>query len=326
MPATSAAGAAGAVRASVDRVGWWSQAQGGSDTVTGPTPLGGLGPALPQSPFVPDGSLPVAAALGEPQTEVAVGIALEGAAPGATVRKLTMRLVPAEGEGAQQNDTSAAMVACPITAFWGEADNGKWVDRPEADCEMVSAAGTRADDGSWTFDLTPIAAKWLDPFASIPVNGVAVLEAVDPPGTFQVAFAGDPADIVLSADISPAPPAADPFAVPSGGGATFAPPSSGFDPPATPLPEPAVSGPAEQPRSPAEPAPAVELGSTRAGDLLGNLPLGLVLLVPLGLLAAALVGRAVTGGGPAPSTGHRRAGVSRALAPRGLGRPVGGRP
>jgi hypothetical protein len=327
VPVTSAAGAADTVRASVDRVGWWSQTQGAGDPVTGPTPLGGLVPALPQSPFVPEDALPVAASLGEPQTEVAVGIVLEGAEPGATVRKLTMRLGLAEGSGAQQNDASAAIVACPITAFWGEADNGKWIDRPEADCETASAPGTRADDGSWTFDLTAIAALWLDSFASIPVNGIALLEAVDPPSTFQVAFSGAPADIVLAADISPAPPAADPFAVPSSGAAaSFAPPSTGFDAPVTPLPEVAAPTPVEQPRSTPAPTPAVELGSTRVGDLLGNLPLGLLLLVPLGLVGAALMGRAVGGGRSAAGTGRRRAGVSRALAVRGLGRPVGGQP
>ena len=311
-------GATQAATVTADKVGWWSQSQGAADPAIGTTPLGGVVPAIPSSPFVPAGSIPVAADLGEPQTEAAVGVVLDGAPPGSTVNKLTMTLQLADGNGAQQNDTQAAIVACPITSFWGESENGKWADKPEAECDTASAKGTRNDDGSWTFDLTAIASKWLDPFATIAPNGVALVEAVDPPGTFQVAFAGTDG-IAFDADITPAAAGGDPFAVPSGGSAgDFGGGTStgSYEVPSTPVPEVAAPSSPDTGRATRRPARPVAVTANRGGDVLGNLPVALVLLVPLALVLALLAGQALARGREQVASTRRQGGVGRVLSTR----------
>jgi hypothetical protein len=266
---------------------------------------------LPQSPLVPEGSLPVSAALGEPQNVAAVGIVLPS---GMDVIQLAMTLaVTPDG---QSNDGQAALQACPITSFWGPAEGGTWEDRPKADCERA-AKGERNDDGSWTFDLTSMASDWVGQ----PSNGVLLTEASDAPATFQVAFAGLPDGIRFEADLQPASSDGG-FALGGtgfGGTATGSSESPAIDVGALPAPS-LARGEAEAAPVRRSPARTVAALPRQAGHVLGNLPLGMALLLPLALLLAAALLQTVTG--PArPARTRRQGGVGRSLAARSLHRP-----
>ena len=328
--------------ATVDKVGWWNATQGPQPG----EPDNPLRPALAPVPApptnVPADSVGVAAALGEPTKVAAVGILLEGAT-GGTVDSLKLTLKESPTPGATIGADQAVIVACPITAFWGDTRNGNWIDRPTADCDLASAQGSRNADGTWTFDLASVAAAaaWLDPASSTGQNGVLLVERVDPPGGFEASFL-DPSAGGMTLEFAATGGGAvpDPFATPgdtSTAGDAFAlGPDSGFsagdlgrtDPislspspvPSTGRGTPATATPDALPRPATRPAAS----TGRAGDLIGNLPWAIYLLVPLALaLAVALslvlgtAERPVPSGGGAPVVGRRRlGGVSRALVRR----------
>lgn len=302
-----------------DKEGWWSQAR---DATTG-TPAGGGVPALPET--VPEGAIAIAATGGQINKVAALGIVLD-AGRGSTVSTFTLTMKEAEGTGAQQNPGDAAIVACPITDFFAGAENGALQDAPAADCEAASAEGTRADDGTWTFDLTAIADVWLDPFGTINPNGIRF----DPTGTgtFQVSLTGMD-DATFDVSIAPAEEDEDPFdasttTVPGGfsGSGSSSSGSSDF----STSPPPAVDSPAgDATATPAPPTTAAS-GSGEAaaapaarpaGDTSGNLPGGLPLLFVLGAAVALLMAWHLGPAGRKPhATTQRSGGVSRALAAR----------
>lgn len=325
--------------ATVDKVGWWNSTRGPQPG----EPDNPLRPALAPVPApptnVPADAVGVAAALGEPTKIAAVGILLEGAA-GGTVDSLKLSVKEATAPGATIGSDQAVIVACPITAFWGETRNGNWIDRPEADCDLASAEGTRGADGTWTFDLTSVAAAagWLDPASSTGQNGVLLVERVDPPAGFEASFL-DPSAGGMTLEFAATGGGAvpDPFATP-GDTATSPDFSLSTDPgfvggelgrtdPITlsPVPVPSRGGGAPSAAAPDLPRPATQPAAStgRAGDLVGNLSWATWLLVPLALVAAVVLSLALgTSRTPAPSgatpaPGRRRlGGVSRALARR----------
>jgi len=331
VPATSASAAAEG--ATIDKTGWWNRA----NTPT-PTPAGPV--TVPPPADVPAGDLAVGAFGAEASAIAAVGIQPDDG-PGATVRSLTLTLVEDPDAGNRSTDT-AAIIACPIVSFWAGGENGAWDTRPEAGCEAAKAAGTRADDGTWTFDLTAIAQLWADPDGTIRADGVALVpDLAAEPGSFQVVWAGgDAIDVVL--DSEPADEGEDPFGGPATGGASgggFGGSTSGggssssiggslFSPPSMSAP-PAIGGDVPTLEEPiAEPAdesaedevagaPVADdrPGRTRAGDLVGNWPAAGFLLVPL-LLAVLLATSYWLGPAGEPTAPERRGGVSRALAAR----------
>src|SRR4051794_37893273 len=168
---------------STAKSGWWSLSNQEADT-----PNGALSLPLPKSPVVPDNSLPVTATLGQPYNVSAIGFTIP---EGMQASSMTMTLTPATGGGADSNGSSAKIAACAVTAYWGGGDNGKWAAKPQWDCTKAKAPGTRNSDGSWTFDLAPIATLWSDAFESIPADNGVALVPDDPTGTFQVAYASD---------------------------------------------------------------------------------------------------------------------------------------
>lgn len=336
VPAVARADATGAT---IDKTGWWNRAN-----MTTPTPAGPV--AAPPPPGIPEGDLVVGALRGEPSAVLAIGVQPDEA-PGATVESFTLQVTEDPEAESNQGTAGAAILACPITDFWAGGPNGDWETRPSVDCAAASAAGTRDDNGVWTFDLTPIARVWFDPFGTIRADGVVLqpdLENTDP---FQAVFqGGDAIEIDLQAE--PGPAEEDPFASPGiedppadagfntgGSGDTgsiisppvvTAPPSPTFDSPSSdPLaspetePAPIETGSDADVDETAAPtvvdSPATEPAASRAGDLVGNLSP----LVFFGILAfVGMLGVMSYWLGPAgqPVTTIRQRGVSRVLEAR----------
>jgi hypothetical protein len=293
----------------VEKSGWWSQA---NQEV--PTPNGPFTPPLPKSPLVPEDSLPVTSFLGQPQNVSAIGFAIpEDMA--ATTFELILPL--AEGGGADSGGSSAKIAACAVTSYWEGTENGKWDAKPEWDCNKAKAPGKRNDDGSWTFDLGSIAALWADPFEDVArADGGIVLVPDDATSTFQVAFAKE--DITIEATLSEVTtPGDDAFTVDvsqetiPAGTPTFSEGSVATGD----LPAPTAERPSDGSR---------ESGGTRltasrqhdVGNIGGNLPLGMLLLVPLVLVVAVLAGQSVSARERRPDAVRRQGGVGRALAAR----------
>ena len=299
------------ITTTADRAGYWAASQG--VVPTSGTPLNGVLPPIPTSPTVPTNSLPVTAVAGQPQYESGIGISFsDPGLSGATINKLTMTLDPAPS--GQQNDSTASLLACPITVSgWVDVKNGKWSDKPAADCTKA-AKGKRNSDGSWTFDLVQVASLWTDPFSA---NGV-LLEPGDATSTFQVAFKDIASGGVhIDSDIKGNGNADASFAAPIsvapdnelGGGLTSSPltPSVG-----APLPPAAPVSP-NAPRQPSRPTIQRVARVGRASGNLANLSLWLLLLVPIAFLAV-LGAAAATNHRPAPDAPRRRqGGVGRAL-------------
>lgn len=266
------------------------------------------GQGLPVAPptTVPADALSVGHNLAQPYKVAAIGITLQ-AAPGSTVQTLTLALKEAEGAGANLGAASAVVVACPITGPWEPVVNGNWADVPDYDCELARSAGKRSDDGVWTFDLLAIGSQWLDAEFPLEQAGVLLLieQATEPQqisfraiktGEFRLEFAA-------SAPTEAEP--AEPVVV------------GGLESPAAPAPTPVA------PSAPNDASPAVLLTQPTQNkttgvaepDILGNLPWGAWLLVPIALVLAGAVSYAIGEGGRRGARTHRRTGaVSRALS------------
>lgn len=311
-----------ATGATVDKVGWWH-----SSNMTTSTPAANV--TLPPPPGVPAGTLAVGALNGEPDRLAAVGILPEAAA-GDSITAFTMTIKESGPPAAGFNGAAAKISACPITTFWVGGENGAWDTRPTYDCELAKAAGTRSEDGTWTFDLQSIGAAWLDPAGTIAPDGIVLVEEVDSPEGFQTVFAtsGEGA-LVVTLEVAPSAgtDGGEPVAPVDGSGSfdggsfdggspSFETPAIGSgDIPVGGLPAPEVESPAAG-TTPQDAAPSVSAPIASAGpDILGNLPGGLVLLVPAFLVLLGLLSYSL---GPAgePSAAARQRGVSRVLAAR----------
>lgn len=172
--------------ASVSKAGWWWRANEG--------PLEGnpVAPAPePPTPNIPEGALPVAAVAGDPEKVSAIEFALESG-PGATVTSMELSLRESKEPGANANADaeSTKVVACPVTeAFWIDASAGQWQSVPSYDCDLGMVEGERGSDGTWKFDLTSIASRWLSA-TDAPPPSIVLVEDVEAPESFQVAFDG----------------------------------------------------------------------------------------------------------------------------------------
>lgn len=311
--------------------GWWNRA---SQDVS--TPLGQL-PAAP-APDVPDGGLPVGATFGEPVRATGIGLMVD-AAPGAAVEAATLTLSEASTFGG-----APEVVACPILEFWVDGPNQPYDSMPAVDCDRA-VPGDRADDGTWTFDLAPIAAAWLDLGSGIDPNGVALLPAPESTGTFQVVFDGASAQVDLRTSGGDAD--ADPFGTPGadaggfdldlgsdvafdsdfGGGfasggfdSGFSSPDLGsgdvsFDPVAGADPEGAGDGGAAVDGGAGDDTESAAPAAARRPMGLGELPGAAWLLLPAALLLAGVTSYALgPAGEPVTAAGGRT--IARALASR----------
>lgn len=179
--------------ASVVKVGWWWSA---NDTGAVPPEAGPGADLLPPPPppqNVPEGALPVSAVAGEPEKVSAIELRLD-APPGSAVTSFLLALRETEESGANANADGEAVkvVACQVTeAFWADGEAEPWRGRPEHD-EDQCVTGVRGADGIWTFDLSSLAATWLDENQTNS-SSVVLAPDVDSPESFQVVYDG-PAD------------------------------------------------------------------------------------------------------------------------------------
>jgi hypothetical protein len=290
---------------------------------------------------VPPDGIAVSATAGETDKVAAFGVRIEVPA-GVVVSSLVLRLQESAAPGANTDVTTqagrpqATVAACPITEAWEPADGGPSDEAPEADCDLRSE-GVRSSTGAWAFDLTATAARWAD--GSLPQEGVLLTERIGPPLTFQVSYldlsTGSPTielSAVAAAETPPPPPP----------GAAEPPPTAETLPPVPPtvdvslggtgspdlaLPEPEPIGADPLGAEPEELDPAEPVGddavaaapaaasTPRATKVFGNLPPGLLLLVPIAL-AALLVTGVVVGPLGDPEITRRQGAVSSALARR----------
>lgn len=307
--------------ATVDDAGWWNRARPEVELPTGQPPP-------PPTPGVPAGSLVVGANVGEPDAITAVAIRSEQL-PGATIETYELTLREVDDEGANLNSTFAAITACPVTGFWLGGENGVWETRPTFDCETASAAGTRGEDGTWTFDLRQMGQLWSD--GTLQELGVALVESVEPPTAFRTVFAGL-GDLAIGVRVtaSGGEEPADPFGSGSSGsgfdtgstggsGGLGSGSSGGFRPPPTPPAAPTTVPPAVEPGTGEEaaeaPLPTIPIGGG-PGSPLGTLPWG---TVPLVLLVAGFALLAMVALGPSGDpvlAGGGGRGVTRAIEAR----------
>lgn len=259
---------------------------------------------------VPEDAIAVGHNIAQPDKVAAVGIQLE-ADPGSTVQTLSLVLKEAEDPAANIGADTAAVVACPITGPWDPVANGEWVDVPNYDCALGKITGKRSDDAMWSFDLLPLGRQWLDAEFPLEQAGVLLLieESSQPAqvsfrsvktGEFRLEFA-------VASAAEPEEPS-EPVVV------------GGLETPEAP--EAPVAQPESAP-APSEPEAVLVTQPVQAQresvpepDILGNLPWGAWLLVPLVIGAAATVSYAL---GPGRRQGARRreGPVSRALAREG---------
>ncbi len=345
----------GAAAATQD--GWWNRLQGPQEGEPEGNPLRPVIPALPPPPTVPGDAIAVAVAAGQPALVAAVGI--EIALPqGGLIESL--KLILKESASGNINSTGAKVLACPATTAWGPAKNAAWRDRPQADCSLFQTEGVRGDDGTWTFDLTGLGSQWADPFAfaPLPQNGVVLgLDASASPAPTQVAWSDfDTGNVVveLVATVTPGltAPGSDPLAgYPAPGSAENSAPfteipyaapelstgSAFTDPLAFPTGQPIFTPYAPAPATIDVPVPeaTTTLVAAPAGPPTGttlqaqpvvgfweDIPTPTILLVPVALGLALLVGLILgPAGRPLPSW-PRAGGLSRALARRHPGGDV----
>lgn len=172
--------------ASVVKAGWWWRAN------DAPADTGGVvaPPELPAT-TVPTGALPASAAAGDPEKVTAIEFALKYG-PGAAVTSMELSLRESAEPGANANADGAdtKVKACPVTEpFWVDSAAASWKSLPKYDCELATAEGKRDAKGVWTFDLTSMAGQWLAKDSTLSPS-IVLVEDVDAPATFQVAFAG----------------------------------------------------------------------------------------------------------------------------------------
>jgi hypothetical protein len=280
------------------------------------------------------GNLPVSARAGSVDKLSFVLFDLLSLPIGTTIDKavLTAPLVPNSQTDTTYAADPAKVVACPAgdEGFFGE-DGTSLEDAPTAKCDVASVTAKATADGkAYEFDITKIAAGWIDMN-----DGIAVTSAEGARTTpFQVVF-GKVTDWKLAVDYTlpstevegpePAPAPIDVAPpVDLGGGFSGSAPTAPFDPGVVTAPEPApVPAPMAPPAPPAQAfvpaaAPMALEGAMRPDASFWWAGLGLA-----GLLALLSL---VMGDGRVPTVAGASSRLSRALADRERGnRPALGR-
>lgn len=207
------------------------------------------------------GNLPVAAQAGREDKVSFLLFDLLDILPGSTVTKatLTLPLVPDDANNSSYAAAPAKVRACMSGPEGFNGDDGTSIqDAPARKCAAFSAPAKASADGkAYVFDLTKLAAGWVDGDN----DGVALTAAEGAMTTpFQVVF-GPAAKAVLDLEYTPAAPVSQPPPLTTGpdlgvgsGGTGSSGDLGGF------LPPPADTGSAPpldvQPVTPPAPAPA----------------------------------------------------------------------
>ncbi len=190
LAAESAVAPGSASGAEVIKTGWWWRANDTSELPPEASPGTDALPPPPPPKNVPEGSLPVAAALGEPENLTAIEFSFD-AEPGAVVSSFVLSLRESEEPGANvgADAESTKVAACAVTEpFWTGGEAAAWRAKPEFD-DGTCQPGVRGTDGVWTFDLTSFAGQWLGT-DQVTSGSVVLVEQVEPPESFQVTYDG----------------------------------------------------------------------------------------------------------------------------------------
>lgn len=316
--------------ASVTKTGWWWKANDTSELPPEASPGTDALPPPPAPKNVPEGSLPVAAVLGDPEKAAAIEFAFD-ASPGSVVSSflLSLRESAEPGANAGADAETTQVVACPITEpFWSEGEAATWRAKPDFD-DGLCQPGVRGADGVWTFDLTSFAAQWLGTDQQTS-GSVMLVEQVDQPHSFQVTYDGtEEKGIGVKLVATPGPPATGSFGgVDGGAGGAVGTGESGtgstgeFEPGLDSVPEgdAADSMPAGPDAPVAAPGqagtPQPQAAGTQpfliAPSVLEDMPTGVWVLAPV-VLGMAYLMMLTLGPGGEPAAVTSRRGVSRAL-------------
>lgn len=305
--------------ASVAKAGWWWRVN------DAPADTGGVvAPPEPPATTVPEGALPASAAAGDPEKVTAIEFTLKYG-QGATVTSMELSLRESADPGANANADGAdtKVKACPVTeSFWLDGAAASWKSLPEYDCELATAEGERDAKGVWRFDLTSMASQWLAKGSTL-APSIVLVEDVDAPTTFQVAFAGVAkkdfgVKLLATGGAPPLPPATgtgsgdsgpaglgDVGSGPSDAGVSGDVPAGGGVPADAAVPS-VASGPKDGE------TPALAAPPARLLNMIEDIPGGALVLIPVGLALAYLVMLAMGPNGE-PALAGARHGVSRAL-------------
>lgn len=165
---------------------WYWAAQIGS--TNGPT-----GPVAPPAPLptpdVPAGDFPVSVVAG--QTDKISFLQLDSSAitAGSTVSTLVLTLHE-DSNGGNLNAAMGTVEARAVTGFLSSGDTGKPIaNAPSYDTIGPGVAGNRKPDGTWTFELAPIATRWAN--GELSNNGIALVPKTPVQGqTYEVVWFG----------------------------------------------------------------------------------------------------------------------------------------
>lgn len=169
---------------------WYWQAQTNVIAPPAGTPLPPVAPPALPTPDVPPTDFPVGVVLGQSDKESYLQLDSSAIAAGSTVSSLVLTLHEDPAGGNQQQAT-AKIAARAVTGFLASGDRGKaYANKPAYDTTGPAVRGTRdAANGTWTFELAPIASRWAS--GELSNNGVALVpDAPEAPQTWEVVWFG----------------------------------------------------------------------------------------------------------------------------------------
>jgi hypothetical protein len=170
---------------------WYWQEQVGSVNPPSGTPLPPVAPpgALP-TPDVPAGDFPVSVVGGQADKESFLQLDTSAIPNGSTVSSLVLTLHEDPGANGKLNAGTATIEARAVTGYMaGGAQAAPWANRPAYDTTGPAVPGKRATDGTWTFELAPIAARWAS--GDLSNNGLALVPAAPQQGqSYEVVWFG----------------------------------------------------------------------------------------------------------------------------------------
>ena len=169
---------------------WYWMEQVGTVEPPAGTPAPPVAPpgALP-TPDVPAGDFPVSVVGGRPDKESFLQLDTSSIPQGSAVSSLVLTLHE-DSAGGNVSASSATIEARAVTGYMaGGAQGAPWANRPSYDTTGPAAPGKRAPDGTWTFELGPIAALWAS--GQLQNSGLAVVPATPQQGqAYEVVWFG----------------------------------------------------------------------------------------------------------------------------------------